>query len=650
MLKIINGTDSFPLNTDDFCIRHIFSGLDELELTISPEDEHYPDIREEAVIEYEEPFLVKAIDRGKDEVTVKCQLDLDELRADMHLDYSNGSDTVYGTISGVLPDGWAAVDRSESTIRRTVESEAATPLEIIQSCADVYSVTFRFRPSARQVEIINPDSYDPQGAFVTEELNLKELNFKGKSSSLVTRLYARGKDGLTFAAINGGKDYVEDHTYSDKVISAYWSDDRYEVAESLLEDAKAKLKAAAVPERSYECSVVDLAATNPELYQFQDFSLFSVVTLIDQKRKVSINHQVVEYEEYPVYPERNVVTLSSVAPKIQNTVKGLQDSIENPKSEFNSRLQNAIQNATNWITGNKGGYVIIHQNENGQPDELLVMDTPDIATAQDVWRWNLGGLGHSSHGYDGPYETAITQDGQIVADFITAGVLQGIQIIAEMGKIAGWDITPKALYKDYVAGNTVYRVYIQSPQSAEDWAFSTQISTDGGQNFSGAFYVRADGYVYANDIHIAGGTINIDTDSEDFSVINIHWGEYQSKIYGGSISVNHAGSGWKAYMANVHDSNGQITGAVFRSEKNGETVFRMDATDSDCRLELINGSSRMVSHVTGTGEGQTAYLSVENGDGEVRMGAGSGEPSIRMKKGSEVAHMDFAAFEAASMS
>jgi len=26
----------------------------------------------------------------------------------------------------------------------------------------------------------------------------------------VTRLYAYGKDGLTFASINGGKEYVED--------------------------------------------------------------------------------------------------------------------------------------------------------------------------------------------------------------------------------------------------------------------------------------------------------------------------------------------------------------------------------------------------------------------------------------------------------
>lgn len=86
-------------------------------------------------------------------------------------------------------------------------------------------------------------------------------------------------------------------------------------------------------------------------------------------------------------------------------------------------LQQAIQNATNWITGGRGGYVIFQLNADGQPDEILIMDTPSIETAQKVWRWNQGGLGYSSDGYDGPYETAITQDGAIVADFITAGTM-----------------------------------------------------------------------------------------------------------------------------------------------------------------------------------------------------------------------------------
>lgn len=618
MLKILNGTQAFPLNTDDFCIRRMYSGLDELEFTLSAHDEHYPDIYEEALVEYEQPYLVKAIDRGGDDVTVKCQLDLDELKSDMHIGYTNGSATVYDTIAGILPSGWAVVDRAYFTFRRTIESEAATPLDVIQACADVYSVTFRFHPNTRQVEIIDPKSYVPRGAFVTQELNLKEINYKGKSSGFATRLYAYGKDGLTFASINDGRPYVDDHTYSDKVISAYWSDDRYEVKESLLEDAKSRLKQMAVPERSYECSVVDLASTNPELYKFQDFSLFEVITLIDDRQKVTINHQVVEYEEYPAQPERNVVTLSSVAPKIQNAVKQLKDTIENPGSEFNGRLQNAIQNATEWITGSNGGYLIIHQDENGRPYEMLIMDTPDIATAQDVWRWNRGGLGHSSHGYDGPYDTAMTQDGQIVADMITAGTLQGIQIIADRGKIGGWDINNRALYKDYTVGSTVYRVYIQSPQSATDWAFSCQISTDNGETFTPTFYARADGKVYAGNITITGGSINVTTNSEDQSVIDITYNGSTARITGGAIEVKREDGGSVRLLSTA-------SAAGFAGYWQGALKFRAIWDNGGSSVRVSDGRS---------------YVSAQ---------CYSGDPSITMGQGGETATMDFDKFYNASL-
>jgi hypothetical protein len=62
-------------------------------------------------------------------------------------------------------------------------------------------------------------------------------------------------------------------------------------------------------------------------------------------------------------------------------------------------------------------------DENGMMTEILIMDTNDIATATKVWRWNSGGFGYSSNGYQGPFTTAITQDGSIVANFITTGVL-----------------------------------------------------------------------------------------------------------------------------------------------------------------------------------------------------------------------------------
>lgn len=112
-----------------------------------------------------------------------------------------------------------------------------------------------------------------------------------------------------------------------------------------------------------------------------------------------------------------------------STVVGLQDGEKKLSTSVTAPMLRAIANATALITGNEGGYFIVHDsNGDGYPDETLWMDTNDIDTATKVWRFNQAGLGFSSSGYDGPYGLAITMDGQIVANFITAGVLRGIRI------------------------------------------------------------------------------------------------------------------------------------------------------------------------------------------------------------------------------
>lgn len=100
---------------------------------------------------------------------------------------------------------------------------------------------------------------------------------------------------------------------------------------------------------------------------------------------------------------------------------------------LNVKLEQAILGATAAITGNSGGVVVLHDiNNDGKPDELLIMDVDDIALATKVWRWNKAGLGYSYNpagkAYLGPYELAITAEGQINANFITTGTLNAERI------------------------------------------------------------------------------------------------------------------------------------------------------------------------------------------------------------------------------
>ena len=136
---------------------------------------------------------------------------------------------------------------------------------------------------------------------------------------------------------------------------------------------------------------------------------------------------------------------SNLASTIVNAEKNTKAEIDKTKSI----LQEAVDQATKLITGNLGGYVVLHSSAgNDTPDELLVMDQPDINTATKVWRWNLSGWGYSSTGYAGPYRLAATMDGAINADFITTGTLNAEIIKAGILKSQTGD----AFYLDLVSG------------------------------------------------------------------------------------------------------------------------------------------------------------------------------------------------------
>ncbi len=119
---------------------------------------------------------------------------------------------------------------------------------------------------------------------------------------------------------------------------------------------------------------------------------------------------------------------------IEYLIEGFQLSDWNLASNYvsQSMLEDSIKAATDLITGNRGGYVVLHDsNEDGLPDEILVMDEPNVNDALKVWRWNSGGLGYSSTGYNGPFNPAIDSEGRIVANMISTGSLDALKVTIE---------------------------------------------------------------------------------------------------------------------------------------------------------------------------------------------------------------------------
>lgn len=225
------------------------------------------------------------------------------------------------------------------------------------------------------------------------------------------------------------------------------------------------------PTVSMTVSFVDLSQS-PEYASFsalESVSLCDTVQIYHKDLNINIKAKVIK-TVYDVLRERYTsidlgsprANFADVIKQTVNEAKDLRGQLVSAKSDLTAAYEKAIADATAAITGNSGGYVRLNPSQN--PQEILIMDTPDISTAKNIWRFNLSGFGHSSGGYSGPYRTAVTQDGHIVADFIDTGILNA---------------------------NIIRAGIIQSINGE----FSFNLET---------------GHIEASDINITGGDINLD--------------------------------------------------------------------------------------------------------------------------------------------
>lgn len=240
-------------------------------------------------------------------------------------------------------------------------------------------------------------------------------------------------------------------------------------------------------------------------------NLCDTVTIRHSALGVSVSAMVVQ-TVYDCLAERYTsITLGSEKSSMITAISEVQSSVNKVQTtvgRFPKLLQTAIGNATSLITGQSGGYVVLHSGENGQPYELLILDAPSIEEAVNVWRWNVGGLGFSHNGYNGPYETAVTADGQIVADFITSGSL--VANIIKAGVIQSqdgssyWDLeTGEVVLKAYATSKEVTKVSDRVTEIEEQKMYRLVITSSNGNIFkNGNIATTLSAQVYSWDENI----------------------------------------------------------------------------------------------------------------------------------------------------
>lgn len=162
----------------------------------------------------------------------------------------------------------------------------------------------------------------------------------------------------------------------------------------------------------------------------ESVALCDTVTVRIDKLQIEATAKIVKAKYDSLKERYDTMEIGSVRTNLTKQLTATQqeatESIKKNQTraeQIKKQIEQTIVDVTAAITGNSGGYVVLYPEKN--PQEIYILDQPELSKAKNVWRWNLAGLGHSSTGVNGKFTTAITADGQIVANFITAGELTG---------------------------------------------------------------------------------------------------------------------------------------------------------------------------------------------------------------------------------
>ena len=349
MLKILNNGKYLPVaRKDNFNIVTNYEGEQTLSFDVYVKDEIYNLIVEEADICFRDnTYKIKKINQRPKLATIECLLNMDDWKNNFFHNFHTEYKLFSEVVNQIIPDGWIIEDAGTITGRRAITLEGVTSYDILMQCKNTYNIVFEYHILDKRIKVIKPDTIQSRGLYITDELNLKELNYKGDSTNFITRLYAFGKkteitddDGeivnteyVNFASINDNKNYVENFEYSKNIIVGYWQDDRYLDPQELKDDAIDKLKVLSIPARSYGCNIIDLSRT-VEKYKCLDFKMYDKVTLLDSASGVCVMHQIVEYTEYPDDEKQNKIVLSSEFKKITGTIDNIKQSVSDIDTEI----------------------------------------------------------------------------------------------------------------------------------------------------------------------------------------------------------------------------------------------------------------------------------------------------------------------------
>lgn len=166
-----------------------------------------------------------------------------------------------------------------------------------------------------------------------------------------------------------------------------------------------------VPNVNLSLDFVNLADTVEyrDLLTSGNIDLCDIVTVRFEKLGVNVQSKVIDIK-YDVLNER--YTSIEVGDRRSTLAQTIEDQMETITTLATTEdVGRTVDRATGVLNAGRRGHVVINRNAEGWANEILFLDNENLASAVNVLRINMAGIGFSSTGYQGPYYQSWTMDG-----------------------------------------------------------------------------------------------------------------------------------------------------------------------------------------------------------------------------------------------
>jgi len=211
--------------------------------------------------------------------------------------------------------GWS-VGTIDVTTLRTWNCEEKNALAVLRMTAQIHGGDLIFDSRNKQVSLLQFSGKD-SGALFSYRKNLTGIKRVIDTRSLVTRLFAVGKDGMTFASINHGRPYVEDFSFTNEIRVSTLDCSNFTNPYQMLEFTNMRLGDYARPRISYVLNAMDLSVLTG--YEHEAWDLGDIVTVDDRDLGLTIKTRVIRREYNLQEPWKTVIELSTKLRELGDT-------------------------------------------------------------------------------------------------------------------------------------------------------------------------------------------------------------------------------------------------------------------------------------------------------------------------------------------